>query len=361
MVPEPQIADLERLAAALPAAERALFQRLYRVIPAVGELELPEAMLPWVEKQFGSAAAVTRQRITRVTNLITREESIFNRLRRARPADFREKGRPDLSPAASQNDLFSKPEENTPADLFGRVRGRYCVTASNIARYDGRHGLVIFDDADPLRFGREQIIDYLDVGWAWAQRAHAREPRAKYFFLIWNCLGRAGASIHHGHAQVMLAEHRHYARVDALRQAALDYRQKYNSNYFSDLFQLHHSLGCALEKDGVKVLASLTPFKDNEVIILAGDLSLSFKERLYEVLACFRDRLGVTSFNVGLATPPLAETEESWEGFPVMARLVDRGDAGSRVSDIGGMEIYAAGIIASDPFALARALKGCLA
>jgi len=361
MVAKPQIADLEKLAEFLTAGERALFQRIYRVTPAVGELKLPEAMQPWVKKQFGSVAAVTRQRITRVTNLITREESIFNRLRRARPAEFREKSRPEPRlNAAGRNDLFSNPGDNTPEDLFGRITGRYCVTASNIAKYDGRHGLVIFNEFNPLHFGREQIIDYIDVGWAWAQRAHAREPQAKYFFLIWNCLGRAGASIHHGHAQVMLAEHRHYARIDGLRQAALDYRQRYGSNYFTDLFRLHHSLGCALEKDGVKVLASLTPFKDNEVIILAEDLSLSFAERLYEVLACFRDRLGVTSFNLGLATPPLAETEESWEGFPVVARLVDRGDTASQVSDIGGMEIYAAGVISSDPFDLGRELMECL-
>jgi hypothetical protein len=109
------------------------------------------------------------------------------------------------------------------------------------------------------------------------------------------------------------------------------------------------------------VLAHLSPFKDNEVIILADELGLSFKERLYEVLACYRDRLGIASFNLGLVTPPLAETEESWEGFPVMAWLVDRGSLENQASDIGGMEIYAASVISSDPFELARGLQKYLA
>ncbi|GAG04043.1 unnamed protein product, partial [marine sediment metagenome] len=150
---------------------------------------------------------------------------------------------------------------------------------------------------------------------------------------------------------------RHYAKIDELRQAALSYRQNYSSNYFGDLFQVHHSVGCAVEKRGVKIIAHLTPFKDNEVILIAEELNLSFKERIYEVLACFRDRMGVTCFNLSLVTPPLSETEESWEGFPVMARLVDRGNPDNRSSDVGGMEIYGASVIASDPLDLANQLR----
>jgi hypothetical protein len=78
------------------------------------------------------------------------------------------------------------------------------------------------------------------------------------------------------------------------------------------------------------------------------------------VLACFRDRLGISSFNLGLAPPPLAATEESWQGFPVVAWLVDRGDLANRTSDVGGMEIYAASVIAGDPFELARELQNHL-
>ncbi|TRZ48925.1 MAG: hypothetical protein D4S01_09565 [Dehalococcoidia bacterium] len=156
---------------------------------------------------------------------------------------------------------------------------------------------------------------------------------------------------------MMLTEGRHYAKIEGLRRAALSYRQDYGSNYFTDLFRVHHSVGCALDKGGVKIIASLTPFRDNEVILIADELNLSLKERIYEVLACLRDGIGVTSFNLGLVTPPLAETEESWEGFPVMVRVLDRGNLNSRASDVGGVEIYAASVVASDPLELARQLR----
>jgi hypothetical protein len=229
-----------------------------------------------------------------------------------------------------------------------------------VARYEGLHGLVIFNEFNPLKFSREQVVDYLDTAWEWAGKAHEENPAAKYFFLTWNCLWRAGASIYHGHAQVSLASGRHYARVEALRRLAGGYRQRYGSSYFDDLFNVHRSLGCAATTNGVKILAPLTPFKDNELMIIGCGLDLPFKETVYTALAFFRDRLGVKSFNLSLVTPPLSSTEESWQDFPVLCRLVDRGSLESRTSDIGGVEIYAASVVSSDPFELFTKLRNYL-
>ena len=353
---------LAEIVEVLPTEEKALFRRIYRVTTTTGELSLPSSMAPWVRQQFGSVAAVTRQRITRITNRVTGAESLFNGLRASRPVQAKDRQSLDVQlEEARRQDLFQNPYDNTPADVFGRVVGKHCVTASNIAKYDGLHGVVIFNEFNPLHFTREQIIDYIDAGQEWARRAHAVNPAARYFLFIWNCLWRAGASVHHGHAQVMLASDRHYARIEGLRQAALSYKEKYGSSYFADLFRVHRSVGCAVEKAGVRILAHLTPFKDNEIILLADELNLPLKESIYEALACFRDRLGVSSFNLSLVTPPLAETAESWEGFPAMVRLVDRGNPDSRASDVGGMEIYGASVVASDPLELARQLGQCLA
>ncbi|MFC1951840.1 hypothetical protein ACFLYI_02210 [Chloroflexota bacterium] len=352
------IDSLEEIIDSLPAGEKALFQRIYTVTTTVGELRTPQSMEPWVRQQFGSIEAVTKQKIVKITNMVTYEGSLFNRLRAFRPMGANEKKSLDTQlQDAGHQDLFRYPENSTPEDLFGRVVGKHCVTASNIAKYDGFHGVVIFNDFSPLNFTREQVVDYIGVGWEWARRAHAIKPQVKYFFLIWNCLWRAGASIHHGHAQVMLTCGRHYAKIDGLRWDALNYRQKYDSDYFGDLFRVHRSVGCVMEKEGIKIIAHLTPFKDNEVIIMGKALNLSLKEIIYEVLACFRDKIGVTSFNLSLVTPPLSATEENWEGFPVVARLVDRGDLNSRASDVGGMEIYGSSVISSDPFELARQLR----
>ncbi|MFC1870906.1 hypothetical protein ACFLYF_00670 [Chloroflexota bacterium] len=356
------ISSLDEVVASLPAAELKLLQRIYTVSAAEGELCIPPSMQPWVQQQFGSVESVSQQKVIRVTNKVTGEETLFGRLRALRPIE----SKVEKNPAATLDDngrvdLFDDPYNNTPEDTFGRVTGKHCVTASNIAKFDEFHGLIIFNNPDPLDFSRDEVINYIDVAQEWMRRAREVRPEAMYPLFIWNCLWRAGASIHHGHAQVALASGRHYAKIDRLWQAALDYRQSCGVEYFRDLFAAHHSVGCALERDGVKIMAHLTPFKNNEVVLMAEMLSTSLKERVYDVLACFRDRLGVQAFNMSLVTPPLAETEESWEGFPVMVRMVDRGDLGDYTSDVGSMEIYAASVVHSDPFQLTRELQAYFA
>lgn len=358
MAGSPRITDLERVVAALPAAERGCFERLYSVSTAVGELYPPDSLKPWLVERFGSVEAVARQRIVRVTNRVTYEGVLYNELRSARPHLIDDSQ--DIAArmeTARQKDVFCTPEEKTPKDSFGRVEGKYCVTASNLAKNDGLHAVVIFREFDPLVFSREQVVDYIDTSREWARRAQATHPEAKYFFFFWNCLWRAGASMVHGHAQVMLATGQHYPQIEWLRTAARRYQERYGSGYFNDLFLAHRSLGLAWEKDSVRVLISLTPFKYNEVIITADELSLPFKERAYNVLACLRDRLAMETFNLGLVTPPLAPTVESWQGFPVLARVVDRGNLQEAFSDIGGVEVFAARVVSSDPFRLAGVLR----
>lgn len=352
-----RITDLERLVADLPAAERARFERIYDVTATVGELYPPDSLKPWLEERFGSIETVARQHIVRVTNRVTHEGVLYNELRSARPhlADDSQDIAARME-TAHQRDIFATPEIKTPEDGFGRVEGKYCLTASNLAKNDGLHAVIIFREFDPLRFSREQVVDYIDTGREWARRAQAAHPEARYFFFFWNCLWRAGASMVHGHAQVMLTTDRHYPRIEGLRAAAEKYRQEHGADYFDDLFRAHWALGLARERDGVRVLISLTPFKYNDVIVTAAELSLPFKERVYDVLAGLRDRMEMETFNLGLVTPPLAPAPEDWWGFPVLARVVDRGNLQETFSDVGGVEVFAASVVSSDPFRLAETL-----
>src|SRR4030043_380719 len=296
------IVDLDVLVEALPQKSKELFQRIFSVSTTKGCLKPPATMLPWIEQQFGSVDRVTEQKMIKVTNLVPFEGSIFNSLRALRPRQFEDRLRVEARLLdRAKDDPLSKPLEDTPEDLFGRIKGKYCITASNIAKYDGLHGMIIFKDFNPIKFSREEIIDYLDTGWKWAQKAHQFDPSAKYYFFLWNSLKKAGASMAHGHAQVVLSRDCHYAKIEALRQAALRYKTENGSDYFDDLYQVHLDLGLALEKDGVRVLTYLTPIKEKETMLLSPGLNRSFKERLYEVLACFRDCIHVTAFNVGIA------------------------------------------------------------
>ena len=55
--------------------------------------------------------------------------------------------------------------------------------------------------------------------------------------------------------------------------------------------------------------------------------------------------------------PPLVRVDEDWSGFPTVVHLVDRGSPANRTSDIGTMELYAAPVVASDPFLVAEILR----
>ncbi|MCD6291266.1 MAG: hypothetical protein J7M34_12240 [Anaerolineae bacterium] len=334
----------------LPPEAKARFRRIFHVSQAVGHLDPPESMHPWIKGYFGSVDVVVAQRIVKITNMVTMEGALFNELRARRPMEARSPSDLVTEARTKTGDPFCHPESGTPEDIFGRVQGRYCITASNIAKYDGFHGLVIFREHDPLAFNEEQVVDYVTTARAWADEVMLQDPQSRYFFFMWNCLWKAAASIIHGHAQVTMTRDMHYARIEGWRRAALAYRRAHNSNYFDDLYAAHADLGLGFEANGVRVLAYLTPAKEREVFLIAPDLTDELKRALYHALACYRDRMGVLSFNVALYLPPLAPVPEDWSGFPAIFRLVDRGDPVNRTGDIGAMELYASNVIGTDPF-----------
>jgi hypothetical protein len=357
-----RITNLDALIKGLPPEERELAGRLFDVVSTTGRLEVPEAMRGWVEKTFGSVDAVREQKIVRVTDRVTFDGALFNELRASRPIDAHGEA-PDLRREieSTAGDPFCTPEKGTPADVFGRVRGSYATTASNVAKYDGFHGLVVFDDHDPLSFTPEKVDDYVSVALAWMRRALEEDSEAKYPFLMWNCLWRAGSSVIHGHAQITAAKGAHYPKVERLRRAALGYESAYGSNYFSDLFKVHEAFGLAIPSSpgthsDVRSFVSLTPVKEKEVVLLGPDLGEPLRRLLADILGRYTRSLGVSSFNVAFYLPPLAPTEEDWSSFPVVVYVVDRGDPANRTSDIGAMELYAASVVSSDPFLVARLL-----
>ncbi|MEX0785591.1 MAG: hypothetical protein WD939_03045 [Dehalococcoidia bacterium] len=350
---------LDEIVSELPVEDRLAFERVFHVGVSHGDLVPPESMRAWIEKTFGGVERVRQQKIVKVTNVVTLEGVLFNWLRSSRPTWRQDL---DLDEELSQSDgePFDDLYTLTPEDTFGRVESEWCVTASNIAKFDGLHSVVIFKEKHPLHFTREQIHDYLDTGEKWAALAHRTDPSAKYYFFLWNCLWRAGASLLHGHAQVLLGRDMHYAAIESLRRAALLFEANNRQNYFDALYAAHELVGAAFERNGVRVLANLAPIKEHEVLLIADEMDDSLKDRCYEVLACFRDRLGVNSFNLVVYRPPLAPTHESWDGFPVIMRIVDRGDPTTRTNDFGGMELYAASVVASDPLKLAQTLQDAL-
>jgi hypothetical protein len=174
---------------------------------------------------------------------------------------------------------------------------------------------------------------------------------------MWNCLWRAGGSIVHGHMQMTTTRGMHYPKVERLRQAALAYDAQHRRDYFDDLWLVHQALGLGTEVGGARVFATLTPVKEREVVILGapGADERSIAAGVSHALRALRSQ-GVVAHDLALYVPPLAADGADWRRFPPVARLVDRGDPGNRTCDIGSMELYAASVIASDPFVVAAAL-----
>ena len=345
---------LDRLTGA--ARERA--SRLYDVQLVSGHTLPPPGLEPWLITTFGSVEAVRDQAILKTTNRVTLEATIFAPLRSRRPVDGRD-GTRDLAAeiGATDGDPFCHPETETPADSFGRVRGRRVISGANAAIADGHHAVLVFDAHDPLAFDEETVVDLLRSGREWAELARREDPEAVNYLLIWNCLWRAGSSIIHGHAQALLGSGSHYAAVERLRRDVA----AYDGDLIEEIVAVHRSVGLTVDLGGdVVLVAHLTPRKERELMLIGRpgmeETDPAFADALARTLIAYRDRIGVRSFNLALWRPPLA-TADGWEGIPPLVRLVDRGDPFVRPSDIGAMELYGTPIVGSDPYDLIEALR----
>jgi hypothetical protein len=365
-----RITELPALIAALPAEARERADWLLRVEVVTGQTDPPPELHDWLERQFGSVEAVLEQRVTRVVNRWTQDGALFSPLRSRRPQDGGENAAgEDPYRDGEGTDPFCHPETGTPADTFGRIESRHAITGANAAKYDGQHGIVVFRRHHPLDFDEETVIDLLDIGRRWAQAAQQADPDASAYLLIWNAGPRAGGSIVHGHAQVMLGRPPHYPQVERLRRDAQRYRSETGRAYLHDLVTVHRDLGLVIaEAAGVATLASLTPVKERELMVI-GPPGMDERDPVFagvvaRTVMAYRDALGVRAFNLALHRPPLTDAGGSrppgWEDMGPVVHLVDRGDPKSASSDIGAMELYAASVVGGDPFELAERLRSAL-
>lgn len=362
------ITGITKLVRGIKGHPRAVFDRLFEITEYAGELVLPEGIPDWAASRFGDLSGVEKQQIIKITNRVTLEGTLFNALRALRP-------RPGGDPAGLDRLIeehrsgcaFCAPAEKTPADTFGRLAGVNAITASNVAKYDRWHGLIIPEEHHPLRFDAPRVAEYFSLAEKWFNvvleqpAAGSEQKKPRYPFLMWNCLWPAGSSVAHGHLQVTVTTGGHYPKVERLRRDAMDYRQQYGDNYFDDLYLAHRMAGLTFKEGDARIFVSLTPIKEKETwLVLHGKSGLEHLAELGlwvgRVLTSLRNN-GTTSFNVAVYIPPPGPAPETWDGFPLIARVVDRGDASGRTADFGGMELYAASVVSTDPFLWCQVLK----
>lgn len=381
----PSIMELEDTVRGLPEQERRLFDDVFEVSTSTGTLAVPDAFKGKAWEYFAErdkSGRITetlesvleklkKQTVVRTFNKLTYEGAAFNALRANRPGMRSEDMAKERIEVDKRVDEARKgcdlcyPEQYTSHDTFGRIRSEHghCITGANVAKFDAVHGMEYFREHHPLVFGEEQFHDYIETAFAWFVEAHRNNPDAVYPLLMWNCLEKAGASQTHGHTQLLLAKHRPYAKVAALRDASRRYQDSKSGNYFEVLMGIHDSLGLAIRNGSADVLVYITPTKDREVLMFApytdpkdANGREKLRESLYKTLRCFIEQIGVHCFDLAISMPPM-ENEDGWDHFPYVARIVDRGNMFKKTADIGSMELYGEPVIGTDPYKVMDALK----
>ena len=360
------ITDLPDLVRGLKKEDAEVFERLYRVHEDEGELTFPKDMIGWADKTFGDHANVEKQKIVKTINRLTFEGALFNDLRSKRPKVAAEKDDKELEQIKQSGcDPFCTPLKMTPADTFGRVSGRHSESASNVAKYDALHGLVIFKKHNPLDFTEKEVQDHIATANKWIAVAHRKNPFAKYPFVLWNCLWRAGASVIHGHMQMLLGRHEHYAEVEHYKKVRSEYNARTGREYFDDMYLAHRAISLGFESKRIKVFCSITPKKDKEITLIGEKLDSKMASAIYKSAKCLTEDFGAGSFNVAVMMPPIEEKAlfrkreiNEWTGFPVVARIVDRGALANKTTDVAGMEMYSGSVVVeTDPYRVIEKLK----
>ena len=138
------------------------------------------------------------------------------------------------------------------------MEGDHATTASNVAKYDGFHGVIVFDDHNPLHLTPEKVAGYVSVGLEWGRKALEADPEARYLPDVE--LSLAGRWIHHprprtghGNPRLPLPE----GRTPPPQRYGL--QLEHGSDYFEDLYTIHASLGLDIPLEGTRAFASLSP------------------------------------------------------------------------------------------------------
>lgn len=354
-----------------------IFRGIYEFRSGIGKQKIPKSFRNKIVDYFGQKdsegqviedtskiiARIEKQNIIHIYNKWTGEGTLFNSFRAKRPGikdkdHQEEKDYMDKLILESKKQCdFCHPEQYTPEDIFGRIKGRNSVTAANIAKYDEWSSLIIFHNHHPHKFNLEEFSDYLNTASIWFKNVNEVDPSSKFPLFVWNCLPRAGASQIHGHGQILMSREP-YGRINILKKACKEYEDETGDNLLHDLYQIHHSLGLATSKDDVFIYTSITPLKEKETIIITTEnplKSIKTKDAIYRILRCYIDILGVYSFNLSISCPEIDKDD-----FPYIIRIIDRGSLLKTTADMGGMELYASSVVADDPYKVIHMIRNAL-
>lgn len=342
------------------------FSRMFETRSKKGSLVIPPTFEGKARELFAAYPGGTKhlgfienQTVVTSYNRYTEEYSMFNEVRRYRPG-YQEKLSPENehiiqqaitdSEGADKCDFCSM--ERTAVDVFGRIESKHCYTASNIAKYEQWHGLIVSKAHSPLIFDKEMLQDYMETAHEWYRRVNKLDPEAQFPHLMWDAGKRASASQIHQHLQMIITQDRYLTRTEHTRAASVRFEQDYALNYWEELIAIHESLGLAVRAGPTIVLSYITPIKEREMIIVTENSHHpSFGRAIAAALHALTDDMGCRAFSLAISFAPLDNKGNTAFGpFPAMARVVDRGSPLDARSDVGAMEFYGANNVGADPY-----------
>lgn len=362
---------------------------IYSISVSKGKMFVPETFYPKIQKWFGTiddhsvedaVIRVENQIVVRIVNRWTFDQTLFNPIRSKRPMNNTMEVKTTTEVADELQLIpekcdFCSPISYTAIDSWGRIERNTAMTASNCAKYDALHSLIIFKDHQPLKYSKEKLTDIFSICEEWFQCANDSNGNAIFPMFSWNCKGRAGASQNHGHAHLLLAENFHYGRYEYLQNVANNYNfAKPNRNYFLDLITTSKAMGLAKSIGESTILVNLTPSFGYDLIVISWNFDKEFRDAMDCAFNLLVKKFESVTFNIGILFPPLEKGKIRkrlpWTHLkdrlllddapmPYIAYLVDRGDPsnGKYTSDVCGMKLFGSNIVARDPFEIGKILR----
>lgn len=333
------------------------FAAIYTVEKRYGNVKMPKSFEPkvrgWLGNKDNLFQELFHQEIIHMINTYTRETTVFNPLRDKRPVTKPKESEEDYIKRITEESKatcdFCRYKNFTAEHTFGREETKLSFTASNIFKLDTLHAVVTIKDHDPVNWGYDQYMDMMMLTMKWLKKAYATDPSSVYPAIIWDLLPKSGSSQLHPHDQVFLSPNRYQGMVETWRRAAQDYFTDFRSNYFSDLVSIYSALGLVATHRSAVALASLTPRKDNEVVIIAPEADKDFFELTYFVLRAYIDDLKKYSFSLGGGFPAMSSEAKAGR-IPAFIRVITRGVATEIRTDISALELFTATNVNIDPY-----------
>ncbi|XP_068081499.1 uncharacterized protein [Anabrus simplex] len=270
--------------------------------------------------------------------------TVYNAVRGKRPATGSHKPN-KMFVSEPANDEKSKcdfchPLTMTAEDNFGRIYGKYSVSAANIFKLNKWHALFITKQHSLFNITEVEFIDLFNTAIKWFKTVNAMDHIARYPVLFWDMFPHAGASQMHVHVHGILGTNGYPGQFGDLFSMTKNFRSKEHSYYWTSVIKMHEALGLVLRFNKVVALAPLVPHRSHELWLISNEPCKELFQLLYYTVKMYQSGLSQFCFSMGGALPVPNQEFDPEKSLPSVIQIGTRGDCSSSVNDISSVELY---------------------